>query len=156
MKALEEIIDKLKGSLYFAVFDSTKSFFHVPIDEASCQLTAMLTPIGIYLCNVLAMGLSNTTDIFESCMRNIVDSLEGVINITDYVLVYMSNYNQFKTNVLSLLDRCNKHDLHLNLDKIRINVDSVPFFGQTLTKRGLMIDEKSGESYKNGQLQQTS
>ena len=34
-----------------------------------------------------------------------------------------------------------EHDLHLNLDKIRINVDSVPFFGQTLTKNGLMIDE---------------
>ena len=34
-----------------------------------------------------------------------------------------------------------EHDLHLNPDKIRINVDSVPFFGQTLTKNGLMMDE---------------
>ena len=34
-----------------------------------------------------------------------------------------------------------EHDLHLNPDKIRINVDSVPSFGQTLTKNGLMIDE---------------
>ena len=57
MRTLEEIIDLLKGSLYFAVFGSTISFFHVPIDDASRQLTAMLTPIGIYLCNILAMGL---------------------------------------------------------------------------------------------------
>ena len=35
MRTLEEIIDLLKGSLYFTVFDSTKSFFHVPIDDAS-------------------------------------------------------------------------------------------------------------------------
>ena len=35
MRTLEEIIDLLKGSLYFAVFDSTKSFFLVPIDDAS-------------------------------------------------------------------------------------------------------------------------
>ena len=62
----------LKGSMYFAVFESTKSFFHVPLDCESKQFTAMLTPIGIYLYNVLAMGLSNTTDIFEKCMRNIV------------------------------------------------------------------------------------
>ena len=34
MRTLEEIIDMLKGSLYLAVFDSTKLFFHVPIDEA--------------------------------------------------------------------------------------------------------------------------
>ena len=68
MRTLEEIIDMLKGSMYFAVFDSTKSFFHVPLDHESQQLTAMLTQIGIYLHNVLATGLSNATDIFEKYM----------------------------------------------------------------------------------------
>ena len=68
MRTLEEIIDMLKGSMYFAVFDSTKSFFHVPLDHESKQLTVMLTPIWIYLYNVLAMGLSNATDIFEEHM----------------------------------------------------------------------------------------
>ena len=67
MRTLEEIIDMLKGSMYFAVFNSTKSFFHVPLDHESKQLMAMLTPIGIYL-YVFAMGLSNATDIFKKCM----------------------------------------------------------------------------------------
>ena len=101
----------------------------------------MLTPIGIYLHNVLAMGLSNATDIFETCMRNIVDGLQGVVNIVDDILVYASDYDVFKSNVVSFLDCCVEHDLHLNPDKMRINVDSVPFFGQTLTKNGLMMDE---------------
>ena len=141
MRTLEEIINLLKGSLYFAVFDSTNSFFHVPIDDESKQLTAMLTPIGIYLYNVLAMGLSNATDIFENCMRNIKEDLQGVVNIADDVLVFALRYDQFKTNVISFLDRCVEHKLHLNLNKTRINVESVPFFGQTLTKNGLMMDE---------------
>ena len=70
MRTLEEIIDMLKGSMYFAVFNSTKSFFHVPLDHESKQLMAMLTPIGIYLYNVLAMGLSNATDIFEKYAKH--------------------------------------------------------------------------------------
>ena len=74
-------------------------------------------------------------------MRNIVDGLQGVINIADDVLVYASDYDVFKSNVLSFLDHCVEHDLHLNPDKIRINVDSIPFFGQMLTKSGLMMDE---------------
>ena len=78
----------LKGSMYFAVFNSTKSFFHVPLDHESKQLTVMLTPIGIYLYNVPTMGLSNATDIFEKCMRNIVDRLKGVVNIADDFLVF--------------------------------------------------------------------
>ena len=105
MRTLEEIIDMLKGSMYFAVFDSTKSFFHVPLDHQSKQLTAMLTPIGIYLYNVLAMGLSNTTDIFEKCMQNIVDGLQGVVNIADDVLVFAMDYEKFKENVINFLDR---------------------------------------------------
>ena len=52
-----------------------------------------------------------------------------------------SDYNVFKSNVISFLDHCVEHDLHLNPDKVRINVDSVQFFGQTLTKKGLMMDE---------------
>ena len=60
-RTLDDIINLLKDAVHFAVFDSTKGFFHVPMDKASKLLTAMLTPFGIYLYNVLAMGLSNAT-----------------------------------------------------------------------------------------------
>ena len=106
MRTLEEIIDLWKGSLYFVVFDSTKSFCYVAIDDVSSQLTAMLTPSGIYLYNVLAVGLSNATDIFESCMHDIVAGLEGVVKIADDELVFATKYEKFKTNVISLLDWC--------------------------------------------------
>ena len=149
MKTLEEIIDMLKGSMYFAVFDSTKSFFYVPLGRESKQLTAMLAPIGIYLYNVPAMGLSNATDIFKKCMRNIVDGLEGVVNIADDVLVFATKYDKFKENVINFLDRYVEHDLHLNPEKIRINVDSVPFFGQTLMKDGLQMDANKWPQPKN-------
>ena len=72
MYTLEDIIDILKDATHFAIFDSTKSFFHVPLDDASKKLMAMLTPIGIFMYNLLAMGLSKATDIFEKCMREIV------------------------------------------------------------------------------------
>ena len=116
------------------MFDSTKSFFHVPIDDDSKQLMAMLSPIGIYLYNILVMGLLNATDIFKTCMQNIVNGLQGVTNIADDVLVFASDYDTFEANVVSFLDHCAEHDLLLNPDKIHINVYSAPFFGQTLTK----------------------
>ena len=125
MRTLEEIIDMLKGSMYFAVFDNT---FSCTSRCESKQLTAMLTPIGIFLYNVLTMGLSNATDIFKKCMQNIVDGL-GVVNIADDVLVFATKYDKFKENVINFLDRCIEHHLHLNPERIRINVDSVPFFG---------------------------
>ena len=67
-RTLDEIIALLKDAVHFAVFDSTKGFFHVPLDKALKMLTAMLTLVGIYMYNILAMGLLNATDIFKSCI----------------------------------------------------------------------------------------
>ena len=131
MFTLGDIVDKLKDATHFAGFDSTKSFFHVPLDAASKKLMAMLTPTGIFIYNFLAIGLSNATDIFEKCMREIVKDLNGVFNIADDVLVCGVGKENFLNNVISFLDHCVARDLHLNPDKIQIDVPSVPFFGQT-------------------------
>ena len=133
-RTLDKIIALLKDGIHFTVFDSTKGFFHVPLVEASKMLTAMLTPVGIYIFNVLV------TDIFESRIWQILEGLNGTINIADDVLVFGCDYNSFKLNVISFLNRCVEKDLHLNPGKITINIPNVPFFGQVLTKEGLKPD----------------
>ena len=74
-QTMDDIVEKLKGAKYFAVFDTRKGFFHVPLDQESKMLTAMLTPFGMYVYNMLAMGLSNATDLFETCIREILEGL---------------------------------------------------------------------------------
>ena len=139
-QTMDDVIEKLKGARYFAVFDTSKGFFHVPLDQESKMLTAMLTPFGIYVYNVLAMELSNATDLFETCSREILQGLNGVTNIADDVLIFGRTESEFKTNVISFLDRCIKQDMHLNPDKIQINCTQVPFYGNTLSKDGLSPD----------------
>ena len=115
---IDDVVDQLHDAKYFAVFDTSKVFFHVPLDQESKMLTAMLTPVGIYIYNMLAMGLSNATDLFETCIREILDGLSGVTNIADDVLVFGGTESELKTNVTSFLDRCVDCDIHLNPDKI--------------------------------------
>ena len=139
-QTIDDVIQKLKGAKYFAIFDTSKGFFHVPLDQDSKMLTAMLTPFRIHVYNVLAMGLSNATDLFETCIREILEGLSGVTNIADDVLIFGRTESRFKTNVISFLDRCIEQDMHLNPDKIQINCIEVPFFGNTLSKDGLSPD----------------
>ena len=65
---LDDILHKLLRAKYMACFDTLKGFFHVPLDENSKLLTAMLTPIGVFIYNVVAIGLTNANDIFEQCL----------------------------------------------------------------------------------------
>ena len=73
-QTMDDVIEKLKGTRYLAIFDTSKGFFHVPLDQESTMLTAMLTPFGTYVYNMLAMGSSNATDLFETCIR---ENLKG-------------------------------------------------------------------------------
>ena len=144
-QTMGDVIHKLKHAKYFAVFDTSKGFFHVSLDWESKLLTVMLTPFGIYVYNVLAMGLSNATDLFETCICEILQGLNGCTNIADDVLVFGTTYEEFKSNVISFLDHCVEEDMHLNPDKIKIDCSEVPFFGNVLSKDGLSSDTKKVE-----------
>ena len=67
---LGDIVHKLHKANYMGCFDALKGFFHVPLDENSELLTAMLTPIRVFICNVLTVGLTNANDIFEQCLHD--------------------------------------------------------------------------------------
>ena len=125
-----------------ACFDALKGFFHVPLDENSKLLTAMLTPIGVFIYNVLSMGLTNANDTFEQCLHDILHGLDGVFNIADDILVIGETYEEFKDNVIRFLDQCVEKDLHLNADKFKLDCDTVTFFGHLLTKDGMKPDPK--------------
>ena len=105
-QTMDDVIHKLKHDRYFAVFDTSKGFFHIPLDQESKLLTVMLTPLGIYVYNVLAMELSNATDLFETCIHEVLHGFNGCTNITNDILVYGTTYDEFKSNVLTFLDHC--------------------------------------------------
>ena len=102
-------------------------------------------PFGIYVYNVLAIGLSNATDLFQTCIHEILQGLNGCTNIADDVLVFGTTYDEFKANVIAFLDCCVQEDMHLNPDKVKIDCLKVPFFGNVLSKEGLSPDTRKVE-----------
>ena len=54
-QTMDDVIHKLQHAKYFVIFDTSKGFFHIPLDQESKLLTAMLTPFGIYIYNILVM-----------------------------------------------------------------------------------------------------
>ena len=145
VQTIDDVIHKLQHAKYFAVFNTSKGFFHILLDQESKLLTAMLTPFGICVYSVLAMGLGNARDVFETCTHEILQGLNGCTDIVDDVLVYGTIYDEFKSNVISFLDHCVQEDMHLNPDKVKIDCHEVPFSGNILSKDGLSPDTKKVE-----------
>ena len=146
---LDEISYMLRDAKVMTVVEANKGFFQIPLDEESKLLTAMSTPYGVYIFNVLAMGLSLASDVFEITIRDITKDLTGVINIADDILVYGSTVEEHDRNLTALLDRALEVNLTLNPRKFRFKCTSVPFFGNILTDQGIKPDPKKVESIKN-------
>ena len=85
---VDEVIFKLKKAKFFSVFDATKGFFHLQLNEKSKHLTLVLTPLGVYVFNVLTMGLSHSKDLFESALRELLQDLEGMVNIAGDAMIF--------------------------------------------------------------------
>ena len=147
-RTLDDVSHQLKDAKFFSVCDATKRFFHLPLSARSRLLRAMLTPEGIYVFNILAMGLSNAGDLFESALRDLLSGLPGVKNIADDILVFGSTQEEHDASVIRFLERCLEIDLHLNPDKVKINYSSVPLYGMVLTASGIKPDPKKVETIK--------
>ena len=53
-------------------------------------LTAMLKPLGVYVFNVLTVGLSNSNDLSEFALRELLQGLKGMVNIADLEVSWYS------------------------------------------------------------------
>ena len=148
-QTMDDVVHRLKDAKFFAVFNTSKGFFHVPLDQESKLLTVMLTSFGIYVYNVLTMGLSNATDLFETFIHEVLQELNGCTNITNDILVYGSTYDEFKNNVLAFLDHSVQEDMHLNPDKVKIDCHEVPFFRNVLSKEELSPDNTKVQLIKD-------
>ena len=145
---LDEVSHKLAGAKFFSMFDATKGFFHLPLSKKSKLLTAMLIPEGIYVFIVLAMGLCNSGDLFESVLNQLLSHLTGVSRIVDDIPVYGTMQEEHDHNMLAFLETCLQIDLHLIPEKVRINCAEIPFFGMPLMKDGIKPDPKKGGGNK--------
>ena len=146
---LDEISYMLRDAKVFTVCDANKGFFQVPLAEESKTLTAMLTPEGVYIHNVLAMGLSLASDVFEMIIKDMIKGLSGVINIADDLLIFGSTIEEYDRNLLAVLERCKEIGLTLNPKKFKFKCKMVPFFGNVVSDQGILPDPKKVQSIKN-------
>ena len=146
---LDEISYMLKDAKVFTVCDANKGFFQVPLAEESKKLTAMLTPEGVYIHNVLAMGLSLASDVFEMIIKDMIKGLPGVVNIADDLLIFGSNIEEHDRNLLAVLERCKEIGLTSNPKKFKFKCKMLPFFGNVVSDKGILPDPKKVQSIKD-------
>ena len=148
LPTLDDVIPKLSKSKVFSKLDLSNAYWHVHLDEESSLLTTFQTPFGRYRWRRLPFGTSVSSELFQKRLDQALESLDGVIGVTDDVIVHGEDMEQHDKNLKALLDRCRKVGIRLNKEKADLRKSEITFLGHKITKDGLMIDPEKLEAVK--------
>ena len=148
LPVMDDILPKLAGSKVFSKLDLSNAYWHVHLDEESSMLTTFQTPYGRYRWKRLPFGTSVSSELFQKRLDQALEGLQGVIGVSDDVIVHGKDTEDHDKNLSSLLERCRTLGIKLNKDKAELRKTQISFLGHLVTKDGLQIDPEKLEAVR--------
>ena len=105
------------------------------MDEASSKLCTFNTPYGRYRFTRLPFGIKSAPDVFQHCMSELFEDVEGVKAIEDD--------DEHDARLKQVLNRAREFNLKLNAKKCLIRQEEIPYVGHVLTKEDLKPDPQN-------------
>ncbi|CAJ1049307.1 uncharacterized protein K02A2.6-like [Xyrichtys novacula] len=139
---VEEVVSRMPNAKYFSVLDANKGFWQIRLDEESSKLCTFNTPLGRYRFLRLPFGISSASEVFQRAIAQMIEGLEGVVNIIDDLLVWGDSVAQHDHRLRLLLQRAKENNLKLNRDKCKIRTTEIKYIGHKLSASGLKPDEE--------------
>ena len=146
LPTIEDVATRLYGAKLFTILDVRNGFWHVVLDESSSFLTTFHTPFGGYRWKRMPFGICSAPEAFQHRMQELIEGLHGIEVIADDFTVvsfgdtFAEASRDHDKNLEAFLHRCEDRGIILNLDKVQLRKQEVPFIGHVATSRGLSID----------------
>ncbi|KAA0714109.1 Retrovirus-related Pol polyprotein from transposon opus [Triplophysa tibetana] len=139
---VEEVVSNMPNAKVFSVLDANQGFWQIKLDEDSSKLCTFNTPIGRYRFLRLPFGISSASEVFQRAVVQMIEDLDGVINIVDDLLVWGETVREHDARLKKLLQRAREYNLKLNKKKCQIRTSQIKYIGHVLTAEGLKPDEE--------------
>ena len=75
---IDDCIDKIGQSKFVSKFDLLKGFWQIPSTEKAKEISAFVTPGGLYKYKVMPFGMNNSPATFQRLVNKVISGLDGV------------------------------------------------------------------------------
>lgn len=142
MLTVEDVVSRMPNAKYFSVLDANQGFWQIKLDHESSKLCTMNTPIGRYRFLRLPFGISSASEVFQRSIAQMIEGLEGVVNIIDDLLVWGDSIQEHDDRLIKLLECARKNNLKLNRNKCKIRMTEIKYIGHILSAQGVKPDDE--------------
>lgn len=148
MPTLDDVLTVLNGARYFSKLDLREGYHQLVLDEESRKVTTFSTHLGLWRYQRLPLGVNAATEIFQEAIRQVLPEEEGVINISDDILVSGRTLKEHDRRLRSVLKSLQEAGLTLNVKKCEVGLNRLTFFGHVFSSEGISVDPAKVEAIK--------
>ena len=114
---MDDCIDKVGNARYITRFDLLKGFWQVPLTEQAKEISAFVSPDGLYQYKVMPFGMKNSPATFQPLINKVIAGLHGCEAYTDDVIIYSNTWEAHLQIIRTFFARLTKAKLTINLSK---------------------------------------
>lgn len=134
----QDIFAKLAGCKLFCALDLEGAYTQLALTERSKKITVINTIKGLFTYNRLPQGASSSASIFQKVMDQVLEGIENVSVYLDDVLVAGTDFEDCRKKLLLVLERLDKYNIKVNLEKCKFFVEELPYLGHLISENGLL------------------
>ena len=104
LPSMDDCIDQVGSAKFVSKLDRLKGYWQVPLSKHAQDISAFVTPTGLYSYTVMPFGLRNSPATFQCLMNRVVSGLEGCSVYLDDMVIYSDGILIFNIFVHYLTD----------------------------------------------------
>ena len=142
LQRINEVNDSLEGNMYFSNIDLLSGYFQMALEEESQNVTAFITPLGLYKWKRLPMGLASAPGAFQYLMELVFAGLSYKVFLVyiDDVIVFGRNFEEHHKRLELVFQRLLKNGLKIKGSKCNFFQKRVSFLGHIISESGVEVD----------------
>lgn len=129
---MEDCLDQVGSAKFVSKFDLLKGYWQVPLSARAREISAFITPFGLFEYTVMSFGLRNAPATFQRLMNMVVSGLAGCAVYLDDVVVFSDTWDTHVARICALFDRLSSARLTVNLAKCEFARATVTYLGRVV------------------------
>ena len=126
---IADCIDQIGNAKFVSTFDMLKGYWQVPLTQRAREISAFVTPSGLYQYKVMPFGMKNAPATFQRMVNKLVRDIDGCEGYIDDVVIFSDNWSDHIRQIKRFFQIMLDAKLTINLMKSEFGKATVKYLG---------------------------
>ena len=126
---IADCIDQIGNAKFVSTFDMLKGYWQVPLTQRAREISAFVTPSGLYQYKVMPFGMKNAPATFQRMVNKLVRDIDGCEGYIDDVVIFSDNWSDHIRQIKRFFQIMLEAKLTINLMKSEFGKATVKYLG---------------------------